>query len=92
MSPNWHRIARMKKPLDIRSRFVFLSFMINAKTNPRPNDPIADQGAARDSADVPAERHLRMLRELGELGMELARAAQRQALDRIAAEPGGDPP
>src|SRR5260370_42617700 len=35
------------------------------------------------------ERHLRMLEELAEIGMDLARAVRRQALEQEAAEPAG---
>jgi hypothetical protein len=35
------------------------------------------------------ERHLRMLQELAEIGMDLARAVRRQALEQAAAEPAG---
>jgi hypothetical protein len=63
-----------------------------------PPDPALDQADARargagETAEARAERHLRTLKELAEIGMELARAVRRQAVEAPAGgdAPGGEP-
>ncbi|HVJ52904.1 MAG TPA: hypothetical protein VM689_10600 [Aliidongia sp.] len=42
---------------------------------------------APEAGEDRAERHLRLLKDLAEIGMNIARAVERQALERAAAEP-----
>ena len=66
-----------------------------APPTPEPADPGADPGA--EAARQRTDRHLKMLAELAELGMELLRAVQERAITQTAeaaaglpAEPGPD--